>query len=527
MKMPELKSVSANLLNCGIVIVSVMFGILYYLAPFNTDDLWYMCGAFDANGVWDSFLISWKNALAHLDYDTGRFANLMAIPCLTLLPKWMWGIMQAGIIASMFLLVFRLSEVSRCSLCIWLGFAALIFILPWFDSMISIDFSINYVWSGLFMLLGTYWFYRTVSGKIYGRFKLMAIMIVLIVIGWFHEGFTMALLMAMGVWILLCRFHIPRQAWIVALSVLTGFLLLLVFPATWHRNAEFENLLGMIPFREAAFNVIAFNFAFYIYIASIALTFIIPSFRAGFSHLPEHRKSLVWFLLAGSVASFTLFCMRYLGPRIAWPEILYSTIGCLILWSCWPVKTGPVFHMIVSAVVLTASFINLGWAIGEQYRLREEYDVIVRKYLESPNGTVYFDQIKPAVNPALMKSSIRNFNAQSPIRNFSRYYCPDKNILTLVPSVLSDMRWHAVPVSFSSPEARIFNGHIMIAGDKELADNVIEIKRGKEWKKERVWLTDFVTSDNVKVKLVRMKLFTQLDSEPVTDVRLDVIDADE
>jgi len=502
------------------VTVALLFGAVYWLTPFNTDDLWYLHGTRHISDPWQALAAVWDNECEHLLYDTGRLANIATLPFLTVVPQWLYAAVQALMVWATVTLTMRMAR-RVAPLYRWAGLAALVFVLPWYDSMMSVVFSFNYLWSGVLMLLTAHFFAEAAAGHRYSRTAMTGILAMAVLTGWFHEGFTLPLLCAMGGMAVAARLRLPRRAWAIAAAVVAGLGVLLCFPATWRRNSEFVNLLAVIPLREAIFNVLAFNAAFYIFAASLAATLVSARLRRRWQALAPERRRLVWMCAAGAAASFAVHCLRYLGPRIAWPEILFATVGCMILWDTWAPRPSRRLTAAVAVTVAAASVANLLFAIRAERVLRDEYATIAALYDASPDGTVFYDQIRPGFTPDLLKTSARHFNAEGTIRNFSVYRCPGKPAMTLVPRALERMVWSRTPAAPSDPRVRIFAGHLVVSRDTELPTDLIMVCRaGRGWAQERIWVKDFTGADGTPLRLLNFKLFTQLNSAPVTDARL-------
>lgn len=149
-------------------------------------------------------------------------------------------------------------------------------------------------------------------------------------------------------------------------------------------------------------------------------------------------RSLIIFILASSIAATALFFKFYTGPRMAWYATQLCSIGLVAVGNkvFTPVKRS-VGHILKSAIAFLVLF-NLTFAVVEQNKLYNESEEIVRLFLDSPNGDVFYDNIPRHISPSLYKTSIRYFNMES-LGIFSHYWRENDDVmLTLLPTRLKN-----------------------------------------------------------------------------------------
>lgn len=148
--------------------VCAMFAVLYAQTPLYADDLWYLEGMKPQTSGFRAFVACLHTVGRHWLHDTGRLANLICPPFLTLMPKWVYGIMIAAAIYVLIDYGRRISQAPPLSVRAGLWLVAVVFAFPWLDCMLSVVFSLNYVLPAAMSAVLVWYLLQGVHGRRYG-----------------------------------------------------------------------------------------------------------------------------------------------------------------------------------------------------------------------------------------------------------------------------------------------------------------------------------------------------------------------
>lgn len=132
-------------------IVIIGTAAMYALTPVVGDDLWYTITVGDTEGM-EAMRRVWSEICQHWHFDTGRLANIMNLPFLTVVPKWVFSILCGAVMWVVIRLSRSMIQASVDAMSAMAMLFVIAIILPWLDNMYSVVFSLNYFWAGAMIL---------------------------------------------------------------------------------------------------------------------------------------------------------------------------------------------------------------------------------------------------------------------------------------------------------------------------------------------------------------------------------------
>lgn len=283
-------------------IVVILFGVLFCIAPPYSDDIWYLLGTYGVDESIDATLIAMRTCVDHWFWDTGRLANLISPPFLALFPRWVFAVLNAVALAMMIGLSRSLAGAPRGSLGAWFILGAVTLCLPWLDQMISIIYALNYVWTSALMLATLMFFVRFSSGRgPNSRLGLAGAVVVALLAGWMHEGFSIPFIAGMCAYAAVDRRALrSRPAISVAVSLMIGTVLIFCAPATWFRGlselSAFSKFGGLSIFKY----LLKFDYLYFAMMGLVAAFMCVRKLRPLLFSRGE-RQTMVAFAVAGAL----------------------------------------------------------------------------------------------------------------------------------------------------------------------------------------------------------------------------------
>lgn len=202
-----------------------------------------------------------------------------------------------------------------------------IIFLPWWDTMVSDDFTVNYVWPSVLVILFLLTFNKVASGCHMAPVAITATGILAFITGWWHEGFAIPA-GAATVTILWEKRQLVRHnrlTWIIFLALLVGFMTSFS-PGQLSRITSESNAGGVQFSTTGIYNALRDNKLLYLYI----IIFLIYVLRKGRG---QARTALLdqspW--LAGFAAALFISMMFGGYGRVNWAPTLFLIIANLRL----------------------------------------------------------------------------------------------------------------------------------------------------------------------------------------------------
>lgn len=376
-------------------LIAVLWGVVYLLTPFQVDDLQFL-GTYRAhNGMSDSFSIAgWWDYIREIrQCDSARVSNVLAIPAMIWAPwnlifPWLTGMLTATMIwmASRYALGRSLDW--RGFGLIWLLIAVF---LPWRNFILTVTYSLNYVYPSVLTMFVVW----LIMGTDRWNWRFLVGLPLVIVAGWWHEGFAATALCGLGTVMLIRKGRMPLQWWILCLVYGFTVIALVSSPLVVGRMAHESTDPG---------RWIKLSFAFDALTAIGMVLSILGAltFRAGRRRLGELCAG--WKFPLWTVVALSGTCLAFLftyTPRVCfWPSLAAIIVLGMIWRPIWT-RLGPTFRTAVGIVTVLLCTANLLYVIYWQARYDRQYREIMSELDESSTGTVFYDVIPITALPKL------------------------------------------------------------------------------------------------------------------------------
>lgn len=419
-----------RVLACGCALVAALMGALYAVAPFFVDDLWYSLGADGIADPMERAAVVWTNVVDHLQWDTGRLANILSPIFLALLPKWAFGVVAAMAVWITLTLGVKYVGKSPMAGAVWVAFYILC--MPWLDHLVAVIYGLNYVCTSALAVVVLWAAARLSSAEGVSRRLYPWLCVAAFAAGWMHEGFSVP--MAAGFFVYNCAvcWRVPRRLLVMQVCMVAGLIVLASFPALWTRSADAVNPLMQKPLMEVIVDAGVFNCMFWLYAASCAWLWL----RGRVESRAESAEMLM--ILTFGVVGTAVMMVYYFGPRTSWFLQQVCGLGLLrLMCRHWRPNCPRWVAPAAVCVSITLCIVNVSAAITAQVKLTREMDEVVEAYRESPDGVVYSDIMMPGVDLTLMKTSVRNLMVRVPLA-FIRSYVGREEPLVILPEAMRD-----------------------------------------------------------------------------------------
>lgn len=436
-----------------IVIAIAGLALLYAVSPMQADDFWYLMTAATAWSPLEAMQRVWQESVRHWSFDTGRLANLICAPFLTVVPKWAFAMLCAAALVIIVHYSRWLADASARSMRSFLLVAGIVFALPWFDFMFSVVFALNYLWTSSLVLMALWYVFKADHHWHFSAARTVGGMLICLLAGWMHEGFSVPLLCGIVACFIVERRLPARRSQLFIGAFAVGALLIAVSPALHARVADGVYGFGRFDGTKAVAVASLFNCLYLVFVAVAAATL----FRR-----PDRRAvARIVSLLTATTVSTAMLYLFYTGPRMAWFGQLFSGIGILYCCSLYRFRLRHGWKALWTTLIIIGVAAHLGYAIVWQQRLTREFDAVRELYTVSADGRVFFDVTRTRVDASLLKPSFRQFNESSPIQQFSYYYGPHKPDLRLLPADLQRVDTTRVRPT-SDPRLVVYGRHVLV-----------------------------------------------------------------
>lgn len=435
---------------------------------------------FPLRGIADSWELRWN-------YDNTRLGNMLGVVML-LFPKWLGSLLS--LIAWVFSMVasFTIAGVKiRNSALVSLGIILWGVFVPWNSHNGCLIFQYNYILStgvtlGLLLLLGS------------GRGKAAVCFIYGMVVGAWHEAFSIPVLVGLGV-SAVCFTTCRRQRiyWAMA-GLAIGIAVLASAPGTAIRITGIPT-----KFAPQKINLLLFNLPYFLF---LVLTFY-KGIRNGWKEVLE---KLIVFCLASGAIPIMMSCVTVLEARVTWWSQIVAVIGILTLLaeynrSYWDrYRLG---NLIWLCPCLLTVFIRFAVADVYAVRFHRLMSGAISSYRANP-GVPVFTDVKPVDNlpfvafklPEViiwgeMREQVRFLSAWSGERDFK-----------ILPSELRNV---------TGASGRQLEGD---AGVREYKGALFTPVEGKDWPDyELIWFEADYDGRKRRSKAYVMKFFSEADGK--------------
>lgn len=373
-------------------VMALLFAIWQYWTPVQMDDLWmqaYYNRFADRYGA--GTFRAWLEYAEWFRVDSnGRLANYLA-PIVTLyVPRWLFAALTGIFVGLLYMLVARLSGLGRrySPTFQWrwmaLVWAASMVLFPWRDHLMLADYALNYVYTTVFDLLFV-WAWLTALSRRLGAVTLLSACVAALVGGMMHEGLAVPLLAGCGVVVLMRRFRLPWQAWLLLVLFAFSSLESVTAPGILARAGRD---MGFSPVHNTVVMLKSCTLLFLL-LAVIALGLWLPRRRHATRRLLV-TPPFTLCLAAALVSALLCLLINDASARFGWVAQLSSAIAIGMTIR----RTGRLEcrfwggMAMLGAVLVASLMLNV---IGEQKQVYHEDEEIRRQLAESADGTVFRD----------------------------------------------------------------------------------------------------------------------------------------
>lgn len=382
-----------------------IYTTLSAMVPLQLDDYLFRANYLEYTGGDASFSLG--GILNHFfigaNYDNARLSNFTSLLFSTLLPAGIFPLLNALMIVLTIRLILSFSRVKTlCAssfmfLLIW---GMLIVFLPWRNSLLVMDYSLNYIWSGAISLLFIFFLFSYYHNS--SRSNLFFTFLLLLPASTFHEGFAIPI--ATGLWgvsfISISKRRSFTAGWWAIIIIFTVIALLpLCSPAMLTRGSS-----------EASGHSIPLTFLVDYFlpltlIISLCLRLIIPKFRS--KTLRLLKTDIIIVAMIAMVVSVGLSLFFNHTPRMSYLANLLAVLVVSLYISRQYLNTNNSsknfrFRLFFASIFLLACILTQSIAsIIYQHKLLQEHHIIMQKFKESSHGSIFYDNLAPRDCPVI------------------------------------------------------------------------------------------------------------------------------
>ncbi len=297
--------------------------------------------------------------------DNGRLANFLHI-LLTTLPEDVERVLNALALGLMTLLMCMLTGLRNrpTPVASALTLIGIWLVLPWYSGLQSLVFQMNYIWGGAMMCAAVLlWPGREKLRPL----ALSAYIALMFVLGWWHEGFAIVVIVLLGVDLAVNGRRNPRRGMLLIASLILGVLANLIF-GTLHRILAHEGRNSNVGHMSELLTGIFTD------LWPVATALILMMLVA--ARRPDMRRPMLPWAAALAVAVAMPFALQ-MYERTFWPALMLS-----IIINVWMFRSLFRLPVRLTAVVLAAMVVCSAWWFAELNR----YECAVRKQWDSYNA---------------------------------------------------------------------------------------------------------------------------------------------
>jgi len=381
---------------CLLALVLLAVGIAFYLMcasnPLRWDDLMYQYVWFDhkvpgllhpvdlSNRV-DNLSEAFVSQVNHYKVMNGRFIVHFITQCFCgFIGKGPFNVVNT--LVYLFLMVAALRLTRAHSLIKAIGVIAALWLLLPVQWILSFDvvFPINYLWTAAAIVTFVLLFRHVKAKAMDAPWKNALLMLLAVVCGSMHEGFSLPLSGALFCYVLLRFRHINASQWCLVLGMWMGTLIVIGSPGIWNRAAGASaETLGEVLSRKA--DILRYSKRLYLLVALLVAGWFLDRQKTkAFLHdsLLELTFVLMGFLF--------LFMLPYYSQRMSFPMDLFVVLMAMKYLCGHDLRGKASLCAAVALAVLLAVHVPLTVHYAQQ--VGSEYHAMLKAYGQSPSGTV-------------------------------------------------------------------------------------------------------------------------------------------
>lgn len=449
--------VARRLWYVGTLLLTLLFGWIYFNTPLMVDDLWFLNGTQGMKPGWERFVSGLPTLEERLGTDAIRFGNIFGYVFLTLFPKWVFNILAMGMIWGCFIVYARLAGVRKGSLSSWILVAGMIICLPWYDYFFTLLFSMNYLPA---LLLGGMTMDLLVRGELPGGWRFALWVIVAFGAGWAHEGFGMPIVAgATAVGFLLWRRGMLNVRFVVIVAaVFLGSSIVFLSPSLWNR-VTLEWKPATYPLKELIMQMGPMALMTMITLIAALPLLCKRKYRNRITESAIDRRR--W-LFSGvfCIASLIIDLKYFNGPRTACGLIMVEMVLILMAAREYGIRIRQSrLSEALEIILFLLLTLHLTCAGLKQRCIRQEHEDVIRLFMESADGTIYYDLSNPLPDLSLFKTTVRELHERIPLEELNGYLDKTKT-LAILPEALEGLG-HDNPSGGEGPGVYAYEGHLL------------------------------------------------------------------
>ncbi len=469
--------------------ITVVYFLLYETAPDALDNFRFRKWYLDANGGLDTFSISAYTdyAFYFYEHENGRLANILFPIFDVLMGRFVSSIVLSFLTFVCIILIYKIIAVNISNTfnklfiinLIWL---AVIFLLPWRDEIVVLDFLLNYILPS-FLLLSYGYLLREIH--VDGNKNKLLVWILLPVnftLGFIHEGFGLPALVGSIVLLIDKRFkNIRPYVFLSALFCLAGLLMCMLSPGTLKRISLLPPV--MYDFR----SLLAFSLKSAVILSVILILLYNCTTVNGRKRLKTlYKKPTGVFFTATMIMSYAIALKIFTGHRLFWCGNLSAIVVLFLLFRDKLIICSSNGLKIITVIISIVILLFMSNVIYTQHCINEKYKHIA-ELLRERQSTLFedvtgADKLKRLTTWGYPRYDIWKNHVH--VECFNELYKQDK-YLSVVPEDLDNVEQKLIPVNRIDevlPLYQIDDNYVLDISS--MTDR--EFDAGHEWLKEFV-----------------------------------------
>lgn len=430
-------------LGAMMALIGAVYFVFSYFVPEAMDDLMFKSQYLElgnGNGLtWDG-LMDFAEFLRHTD--NSRLCNVLWPVYGMFAPKWVTAMCIALAAVE---LVWLLTNIMGGMANVWrvgLVWGMVAFGLPWQGDMMTGVFASNYLFGSVFSLWFVWLLIRSEC-----RLGVGAVIVALLA-GMMHEGFSTAVIGGGGIWILYKRFRLSHEQWVLTLAYVAASVWTLTAPGIMLRmGVTRSNLYGL------DLRWVMTLWPLWALMAAWCMA-LLRKWRKGMVD-----ETLIMLTAAALVAFVQTLVIGDGYSRALWIVDLFALAGLLrFVGKLLTEKVGRFADRIVT--LATAAFYC--GVVYWQIRATDDYNRILALYRESESGSVYYDCIGWAPRYTLHHPVAGLWDKPWHVECFNRLVADDRKLMVL-PATFADVDMGFDNMTAIGDGVRSYNGCILMA----------------------------------------------------------------
>lgn len=475
-----------------IVTVAVVHILIYVLFPYSCDDYWYMSSIADyCKGIDRSFPAGdlWACWVDHYYSDNIRLSNIVFTLSL-LLPKFIPSLLSGLLVGIMVWQSGKLAGISwRNPLLIIIMTLMIMFLLPWYEEMLTQCFAFNYIWASALSLLLAMIFFAEKQPRFY-----MSLLLGVLLGAW-HEGFAVPLLLGFVAYSVLSRRNVNPSRVAMMVGLMIGVLWLISAP-----GLQMKVGYNMVQLTMSAVinKMVLYHTPLLLMIVSIVVAMMRRTSRGIL------RNPMLVALIVVGISGSGLNFITNIGVRTGWVGYLFGIIATINIWHTMKgEKYVPMWSAVKKvSVVILGTFLLAHYVTVVYYtvKIRCENDYVLEQYQKSPDGVVFADVTYDyeASPLAWKKPYFETFTYTLITYWLDGYYSHHDKRLRVIPACLQNAsRLNGDKVAGDNP-FMIYDGHLYASikeGDKCNEEDYYDVDFGLTKKRLKFSNFNFVASN--------------------------------